>query len=131
MTDETKTELMRELYFIKNELSFDDLQEYHQYLKSNGIGLTFPSTLTGLCLKDKDLCKVHKEKFVCNGCGRVWVPGSLADPACKIYSDPSWLIPELKLEWEELINKTGGVSKTDPLIILESGAHRHGRSKRI
>lgn len=121
----TREAILTDLFANRAELSLEDCHQYNQNLATEGFNYRVPLSLRGICTKDKATCKVFK-RWHCGGCGRVFLPGSLNDPACKVGEYPWWYV-YMQVEVQETIRQHGGVSKSDPLIWFPVGAKRHGR----
>lgn len=119
--------------FPKHKLITQDLiNGYNTYLRDNSksVHTNWAFAPNGVCQKGTTpkSCKPGKDRFTCQGCGIVYVPRSLVDKACVVHADPWWYKyaePFLK----PLVEATGGVSKTDPLVLFPHGPRRHGRTQ--
>lgn len=130
--EETKTYL-RDIFASRTNLTLDDCHAYNRWMVTAGHIPRAPLTIRGKCIKADPAekhpdCK-HFHKHTCGGCGKVFLPGSLKDPACVTYEDPWWM-EYIGDEVRSAIASTGGVSKTDPLVWYPAGPRRNGRLAR-
>lgn len=129
--EQTKT-LLRDVFANKANFSLDDCHEYNRWLVKGGYAPRTPLTVRGRCIKfcvsDKHPDCKHFHRTTCGGCGRVWLPGSLKDPACVTYDEPWWM-EYIGDEVRMHIAQNGGVSKTDPLVWFPAGPRRNGRTQ--
>lgn len=130
LSDASLHDSLQEIFDVRNLLNVTDCAEYNWWLKQTGRVVEVPHRLTTICQKksgEPALCKNFK-KFSCKGCGRVFIPGSLNDPACVVHPNP-WWYDFLKDQISDWLDEHGGVSKTDPLVIFYDGVYRHGRTE--
>lgn len=128
-TEETRTYL-RDLFANRTNLVLDDCHAYNRWMVAAGHIPRAPLTVRGKCIKDDPAAKhpdcKHFHRHTCGGCGRVWLPGSLKDPACVQYEDPWWM-EYIGDTVRSHIAAAGGPSKRDALIWFPAGPRRHGR----
>lgn len=130
--EETRTYL-RDVFANRTNLVLDDCHTYNRWMVAHGHIPRAPLTIRGKCVKpavaDKHPDCKHFHRHTCGGCGRVWLPGSLKDPACVVYEDPWWM-EYIGDTVRSHIASAGGVSKTDPLVWFPAGPRRNGRLER-
>jgi hypothetical protein len=117
---------LQDLFAARPHLLIQDCGAYNAWLKGHGLAAPPFTWLSGQCTEVKETCK-HFKRWTCGGCGRIFIPGSLNDPACTVGEYP-WWYEYVKDEIDGLIADSGGVSRTDPLVWFPDGAHRHGRT---
>lgn len=111
--------LMSELFthWRNGELNKEWVDAYHSYLNDSGY-LQIPSTTTsGVCQKGNldNVCKAHPNKWSCNGCGKVFIPGSYDSKTCKKHDFPWWM-QYMQEDVSIWIEESGGVSKKAALV---------------
>lgn len=132
--DEATTDiLLRDIFAHRTELYLDDCHAFNRWQIDTGRIPRAPLALRGKCVKaaptDKHPECRHFHRHTCGGCGKVFLQGSLDDPACVQYPDP-WFYKYIGDEVRAAIAATGGVSKTDPLVWYPAGPRRNGRLTR-